>query len=129
MSQDLQDNKFNNNRCRLLPIKQNKCSKPWSTMDKKYSLNLGWKWARFPVWESQWWCHHFFSKSTLQKTKQNKKRLDKSIGWVTNCRRYQARALVNWSSIHGTLSHSFLMKVFGMLVVSIRVVNSKFHYY
>lgn len=62
-------------------------------------------------------------------TKQNKtKRLDKSIGWVTNCQR-QVRALVNWSSIHGTLSHSYLMKVFGVLVVSFRVVNRKFRCY
>ena len=129
MSQDLLDNKFNYNRGSSLPIEQNKCSKPCWTMDKKYQLNLGWKWARFPVWKSQWWswCHHFFSKNTLQK--QNKKRLDKSIGWVTNCKRYQARALVNWSLIQGTLSYSYLMKAFGMLVVSFRGVNSKFRCY
>ena len=36
MSQDLLDNKFNNNRGSSLPIEQNKCSKPWWTMDKKY---------------------------------------------------------------------------------------------
>ena len=65
-------------------------------------------------------------KKKQSKAKQNKKRLDKSIGWVTNCQRYQARALVNWSSIHGTLSHSYLMKAFGVLVVSFRGVNRKF---
>lgn len=64
--------------------------------------------------------------SAEKKTKQNKKRLDKSIGWVTNCPRYQARALVYWSSIHGTLSHSYLMKAFGVLVVSFRGINRKF---
>ena len=70
-----------------------------------------------------------YSAKKKNETKQNKKRLDKTIGWVTNCKRYQARALVNWSSIHGTLSHSYLMKVFGMLVVSFRDVNRKFRFY
>ena len=71
----------------------------------------------------------FFLEKYSAKTKQNKKRLDKSIGWVTNCKRYQARALVNWSLIQGTLSYSYLMKAFGMLVVSFRGVNSKFRCY
>lgn len=44
----------------------------------------------------------FFLEKYSAKTKQNKKRLDKSIaiGWVTNCQR-QVRTLVNWSSILG----------------------------
>ena len=44
----------------------------------------------------------FFLEKYSSKTKQNKKRLDKSIaiGWVTNCQR-QVRTLVNWSSILG----------------------------
>ena len=73
----------------------------------------------------------FLEKYSAKKkeTKQNKKRPDKSIGWVTNCQRCQARALVNWSSIHGTLSHSYLMKAFGKLVVSFRGVNRKFRCY
>ena len=44
----------------------------------------------------------FFLEKYSAKTKQNKKRLDKSIaiGWVTNWQR-QVRTLVNWSSILG----------------------------
>ena len=44
----------------------------------------------------------FFLEKYSAKTKQNKKRLDKSIaiGWVTNCQR-QVRTLVNWSSVLG----------------------------
>ena len=70
-----------------------------------------------------------YSAKKNKQTKQNKtKRLDKSSGWVTNCQR-QMRALVNWSSIHGTLSHSYLMKAFGVFVVSFRGVNRKFRCY
>ena len=123
MSQDLQDNKFNNNRGTLLPIEQNKCSKPCWTMDKKYKLNLGWKWARFPVWKSQWWswCHHFFSKSTLQK--QNKTKRDLISQLQLDGSQIARDRYVHLSTGHrfsGGRSHSYLMKAFGMLVVSFR---------
>ena len=36
-----------------------------------------------------------YSTKKKRNTKQNKKWLDKSIGWVTNCQRYQASTLVN----------------------------------
>ena len=78
---------------------------------------------------SSFFLEKYSAKKKTNKAKQNKKRLDKSIGWVTNCQKYQARALVNWSSIHGTLSHSYLMKAFGMVVVSFRGVNRKFRCY
>ena len=71
--------------------------------------------------------------STKKKKTQNKTKSDliSQLDGSQIVRGIRRVRLSTWSSIHGTLylSHSYLMKDLGMLVVSFRGVNRKFRCY